>query len=568
VPPPVDMQLSTLVTVYQAFRERRKPMVLATLVETAGPAYRKPGARMLIDEDGHCHGLIGIGIEEEIMARARQVFLHRGLLDWTYDSRSGTDWDAGQDRNCMLRILFQYIAPADESSSMAVIEKALTHGTETVLATVTESDIDDLHPGDVAWLADGECLTPFPQRFLREMRDSSQDILRSGKSALESFLTQNGTFNALFELMRPPIHLLIAGGGVDVMVLIKLAKFTGWRVTVMDVSEDAINKQEFQVADCRLHGAPEELLKQMETRHIDAAVLMTHKFEHDLRYLRELANTSIPYIGLLGPIAKRDKLLESLASDDITLPERIYGPVGLDIGAELPEEVAISILAEIKAIISRRPAGFLSRQQALPGIPTATADRLYALVLAAGGSRRFGGLKQLVELQGKTLLRRAVESALAAVNDRVLVILGTKANKLAREIRDYEVQVIENLNWENGIASSIREGISALPESCNGVLILFCDQPFVAATHLQELIDAWNRDQSKIICGRYGKTLGVPAIFPREYFAAMMKLTGDNGAKSIMLGHREHTISIELPEAAYDIDTQSDLIEAINRLAE
>lgn len=562
------MNLSALVAVYQSFRAKNKSLALATLVQTAGPAYRKPGARMLIDEDGHCHGLLGIGIEAEITARARQVLLHRSVLDWTYDSRSGTNWDAGQDRNCMLRILFEYIAPADESSSMAIIEKALMYGTATVLATVTESDIDEIQPGDLAWIAGGECRGPFPERCLREIRDSSEDILRSGKSSLESFLTQSGSFSVLFELMRPPIHLLIAGGGVDAMALLKLAKFTGWRVTMIDASEDTVDKQEFQIADSRLQGAPEELLKQVETRSIDAAVLMTHKYEYDLRYLRELANTPIPYIGLLGPAAKRDKLLESLTPDDITLHERIYGPVGLDIGAELPEEVAISIIAEIKAIISRRPGGFLSRQQVLPGVATATAGRLYALVLAAGGSRRFGGLKQLVELQGKSLLRRAVESAMAAVNDRVFVILGTKANKLAREIRDYDVQVIENLNWENGIASSIREGISTLPESCNGILILFCDQPFVTTTQLQELIGAWNRDQSKIISSRYGKTLGVPAIFPREYFAAMMQLKGDNGAKSIMLEHREHTVSIELPEAAFDIDTQSDLIEAINRLSE
>jgi xanthine/CO dehydrogenase XdhC/CoxF family maturation factor/CTP:molybdopterin cytidylyltransferase MocA len=563
----MDIDLPALVTVYQSYRTQSKPLVLATLVETAGPAYRKPGARMLIDEDGNSHGLLGIGIEAEISARARQVFTDHEGFDWIYDSRSGMDWEAGQDRNCLLHILFEYITPADQHSSMAVIEKALSLGTGSVLATITESDIEELRPGAIAWIADGECRIPFPEQYLHEIRGSSRDVLGTGKPSLESFLTDSGSFNVLFEVIRPPFHLLIAGSGVDTVALLKLAKFSGWRVTMVDSRDDYINNQQYQAADRRLAGAPEQLRKQLDCRDIDAVVLMTHKFDYDLGYLKELAGTAIPYIGLLGPAAKRDKLLELLALEDSTLRERIYGPVGLDIGAELPQEVAISIIAEIKASASRRPAGFLSRQTAQQAVVQGTAECLYALVLAAGGSRRFGGLKQLVELQGRSLLRRAVESAMVVVDNRVLVILGVKAKTLERELRDYDVQIVENLNWENGIASSIRAGISALPEHCTGVLISFCDQPFVSSAHLQELIDAWNRDQTKIVSSSYHQTIGVPAIIPREYFAAMMKLTGDNGAKSIMQAHREHMLSIALPEAALDIDTQSDLVDAINRLS-
>ena len=561
------MHLSALMQVYRSYQEDNKPLVLATLVETEGHAYRKPGARMLIDEDGNCHGLLAIGIESDITARARQVFLDRGVLDWSYESRSGTDWDAGQDRNCMLHILFEYIAPGDQTSTMAVIGQALAYGTGTVLATITESDIEALQPGKVAWIAGGECRTPFPQQYLQEIHASSLEILSSGTTALESFLTESGSFIALFELIKPPLHLLIAGDSADAIALLSLAKFTGWRVTMMSFSPDPINKQLLQSADRHFHGTPEDLMQQVDSGDIDAAVLMTHRYDLDLRCLRELAETAIPYIGLLGPAAKRDKLLESLASSDITLSARIYGPVGLDIGAELPEEVAISIIAEIQATASRHPAGFRSRQQAPPAVTQPDASHLYALVLAAGGSRRFGGLKQVVELQGKSLLRRAVECAITAVDNRVLVILGIKAKKLEREIRDYDVQIIENLNWENGIASSIRAGISALPAHCNGVLILFCDQPFITPAHLRELIGAWYQDQTKVIACRYSKTFGVPAIIPRKYFTAMMKLTGDKGAKSIILENREHVASVELPEAAFDIDTQSDLIEAINKLS-
>ena len=162
------------------------------------------------------------------------------------------------------------------------------------------------------------------------------------------------------------------------IALLHLAKFTGWRVTVMSVTADPINNQLLQSADHHMYGAPEDLMTQVDIGDIDAAVLMTHKYDLDLRVLRDLAETAIPYIGLLGPAAKRDKLLESLASSDITLPDRIYGPVGLDIGAELPEEVAISIIAEIQATVSRRPAGFRSRRQAIPAAARPDADQLFS----------------------------------------------------------------------------------------------------------------------------------------------------------------------------------------------
>ena len=563
----MDINLPGLVTIYRSFRNDNKPLVLATLVETEGPTYRKPGARMLLDGEGNCYGLLGIGLEEAITERALQVFRDHKIITWVYDSRSGKDWVAGQDNNCMLRILFEYVSPHDDSSTMALLEKALEQGSRTVLATITESDLEELCVGDRAWIADGECRSPFPKQHIQEIRDTSLEVAASGRSSLESFITESGSFNAFFEVIRPAFHLLIAGAGADAVPLLKLAKFSGWRVTLTDFREEYTGQAQFQEADQVICGKPEELLQQVNVSDFDAAILMTHKFDYDLRYFRVLAGTKIPYIGMLGPAAKRDKLLEAAGVTNTNLKNRVYGPIGIDIGAELPEEVALSIIAEIKAVSSGRAGGFLSRSPVQGRPHHTTPDRLYILVMAAGGSRRFGGLKQLVELQGKSLLRRTVETAIKVVDKRVIVILGVKAKKLERELRDYDVRIVENLNWENGIASSIRTGIGVLPQDCGGALIMFCDQPFVTATQLQELIDTWNRDQTKIVCSSYGGSLGVPVIFPRRYFAEMIKLSGDSGAKSLLQKHMTQTIPVDLPEAVFDIDTQSDLIEAIKRIS-
>ena len=563
----MDINLPGLVTIYRSFRNDNKPLVLATIVETEGPVYRKPGARMLIDGEGSCYGLLGVGLEESITEQALQVFRDRKFTTWVYDSRSGKDWEAGQDNNCMLRILFEYVSPHDDTSTMALLEKALEHGARTVLATITESDLEEPCVGDTVWIADGECRNPFPEQHIQEILDTSLEVATSGRSSLESFITETGSFNAFFEVIRPRFHLLIAGAGADAAPLLNLAKFSGWLVTMADPRKEYLDQTQFQQADRRLCVAPEELLQQVNGPDIDAAILMTHKFDYDLRYFTVLAGTPIPYIGLLGPAAKREKLLEAAKVTDVNLKDRVYGPVGLDIGAELPEEVAFSIIGEIMAVSSARSAGFLSRSREQSVPHQAIPDRLYALVMAAGGSRRFGGLKQLVELQGKSLLRRTVEMAMNVVDSRVFVVLGMKAKKLEREIKDYGIQIVENLNWENGIASSIRTGIDALPQDCDGALILFCDQPFVTAAHIKGLINTWSRDQERIISSRYGDSFGVPVIFPRKYFTEMMKLTGDNGAKSMLQKYIAHTVSIDLPEAALDIDTQEDLIEAIKKVS-
>ena len=523
---------------------------------------------MLIDSDDKCYGFFGIGYDTPLAAQARQVFLDKKALVSIFDSRSGNDWETGQDNNAMLRILFEYISPDEEFSTMALIERALETGTRTVLATVVESDIEDLVPGDRLSIVKGECRNPFPEQYLQDISGIADNILSAGRPSLESFITESGSINIFFDIVKPPLHLLIIGTGADSLPLVKLAKFTGWRVTQTDYRDDYERREQNPEPDHRVCCTPEDLWLKIDPDNTDAAIIMTHKYDFDLRYLLQLSATGIPYIGLLGPAAKRDSLMESAGAQINNLQDRVYGPVGLDIGAELPEEVALSIITEIKAVSAGRKAGFLSREPAATAASEAVQGQLYALVLAAGGSRRFDGLKQLVELQGKSLLRRAVDSVREIVAERVVVILGVKAKKLERELQGYTVQIIHNPNWENGIASSIRTGISVLPETCNGVIIIFCDQPFVTSAHLNKLIDNWNHDRTRIVSSSYASTLGVPAIFPKKFFPKLLKLTGDNGAKSILTENRDEVIPVDLPEAEMDIDTQTDLIEAIKRISE
>ena len=192
-------------------------------------------------------------------------------------------------------------------------------------------------------------------------------------------------------------------------------------------------------------------------------------------------------------------------------------------------------------------------------------DELHAIVLAAGGSTRFGGIKQLLELDGKSMLKRAVETATSVMDERVVLVLGLRANKLQREISQYNIDIVLNENWEKGMASSLKTGIETLPKNCRGVLIIFCDQPLITEQHLKKLIDLWLQDQSKIVAGSYAGTLGVPVLFPSSYFQNILELSGDKGAKSILHENEDKVLFLALPEAEIDIDTQEDVIEILKK---
>ena len=146
----------------------------------------------------------------------------------------------------------------------------------------------------------------------------------------------------------------------------------------------------------------------------------------------------------------------------------------------------------------------------------------------------------------------------------MVVVHGPKATRCQRELAEMPVQHVVNESWENGVASSLRAGVRALPEHCRGVLILLCDQPLIEPAHLGRLLDAWVKDPSRIIAAHYGGIHGVPAIFPRRCFDELLNLTGDSGARPLLDAHGDELYTVPLEEAGLDIDTKADF-EALLR---
>lgn len=184
------------------------------------------------------------------------------------------------------------------------------------------------------------------------------------------------------------------------------------------------------------------------------------------------------------------------------------------------------------------------------------------VVLAAGGSTRFGGPKQKLEFGGKSLLRHAVETASASSCDPVYVVLGSNTLEFSLELSGLRVVVVINPDWETGMASSIRAGLEAAlsAETDPGaVLLMAVDQPLVTSSILDSLLEAYRRAGPGVVACSYEDTVGIPALFDRALFGSLESLEGDRGAKSIIELNRDGAVLVDCPEAAFDIDTAEDL---------
>jgi molybdenum cofactor cytidylyltransferase len=184
-----------------------------------------------------------------------------------------------------------------------------------------------------------------------------------------------------------------------------------------------------------------------------------------------------------------------------------------------------------------------------------------AIVLAAGGSVRFGPPKQLLEFCGQSLLRRVFDAAITAGCSPIVVVIGGEGERITAELRETSALVIENDDWRNGIGTSIRAGVQkviAVQSDLDAVVLLVCDQPFVDAKAITRLIARRDETKKPIVASRYSQTLGVPALFERTYFNELLALDDKVGAKNVILSHIENVAEYPFPDGAIDIDTSGD----------
>jgi len=189
------------------------------------------------------------------------------------------------------------------------------------------------------------------------------------------------------------------------------------------------------------------------------------------------------------------------------------------------------------------------------------------IILAAGKASRMGQLKQLLTYQGSSLISHAAKIGLNSICESVVVVLGAYAEQIKPEIDKLPIQIIENPDWEKGMSSSIRAGISAINQNnqnLDALIIALADQPLISETIFNQLIDKYQNTKNKIIAAAYDDIVGVPALFNQTLFLELMDIEGDRGARALICKYQDEVLTIPVAEAAIDIDTQDDYEKLLN----
>lgn len=183
------------------------------------------------------------------------------------------------------------------------------------------------------------------------------------------------------------------------------------------------------------------------------------------------------------------------------------------------------------------------------------------IILAAGEASRMGHAKQLLKVQGTTLLARAVGEARQVSGVAPIVVIGARAEAMRHELEKVEVVVVENPDWATGMGSSVASGVARLQvayPAAQACLVMLVDQPFVDHTVLQRLIDTWTRSHAPLVAAAYNDTVGVPALFAARLFPELLQLRGKGGAKAVLRAQADALRAVPCPEAALDLDTPED----------
>ena len=355
-------EITRILEVYDQVDFAERKAALATVVWVEGSSYRRPGARMLITDDGRWEGAISGGcLEGDALRKARQVMRDGSPIVVTYDTMDdgANSFGVGLGCNGIIDILIEPIDPTNTRNPVTVLREFVQQRDVWALATVLRANTAaNLTPG-TRFVLTGTGGSHIPDWLHDDMRD----VFATGKPLMKPFTTASGTAEVFIERIDPGIELIIFGAGYDVVPVAKLARELGWQVTVTDDCVAHLSPKRFPVATCVLFADRTAVIDQITITNRTAAVLMSHNFNYDRAVLQDLLTTNVPYIGILGPRKRFDKMRDEFGKaghflDDATF-DRVHAPIGLDLGAETPDEIALSIIAEVKTFFAKHSGGFL-----------------------------------------------------------------------------------------------------------------------------------------------------------------------------------------------------------------
>jgi xanthine dehydrogenase accessory factor len=369
-------EVDELVQAFDAATMRGERCALATVVSVDGSSYRRPGARMLVSETGASTGTISAGcLEGDVIEHCRGVIEAAEPKLLEYDTASTGEemaWGLGLGCGGIVRLLVEPLAsPSPYIEALRRSREMPPDARPMIVATVYRCAPSELAPGPAS-VAVGSRLIINEDGHVTHDKVSGRiaAVLEAGMSSLSpEGLTSSAcievdgvTATVFMEALLPPVRLIVFGAGPDALPVLELARDLGWSTEVVDPQARPTTRVRFAIAHRVTLSPPEDVGRHVSITPRTLTLLMSHNYSHDSAMLRFLLGSPACYIGVMGPRQRTDRMLRELGASEECSP-RLHAPVGLDIGASGPREIALSIVAEMRAVLDGRGGGMLREHQ-------------------------------------------------------------------------------------------------------------------------------------------------------------------------------------------------------------
>lgn len=361
-------ELQDIVNAFEEAVKTGRQTALATVVLVEGSSYRRAGARMLVTEDGQLTGAISGGcLEGDALRKARLVMSQTRPMLVTYDTTDDDDAKFGVGLGCngIIHILIEPVDPNKECTPISLLKKFLSKREPVVLVTMFSlRDRQATQPGTCLLMhADKQTEGSIPDNDITTaLLADAAEVLENGNSVTKTYVYGNG-YTCFIELLRPAVSLVVFGAGNDAIPLVQFANVLGWKVILVDGRANYAVPARFPSVSKILITRPEQALAQLRFDDRTVVVLMTHNYNYDMAMLRQLLPLQLPYVASLGPKKRLQRMLDELREEGFVITAEelkgVYGPAGIDIGSENADEIALSIIAEIQAVLNKRSVSSL-----------------------------------------------------------------------------------------------------------------------------------------------------------------------------------------------------------------
>jgi xanthine/CO dehydrogenase XdhC/CoxF family maturation factor/CTP:molybdopterin cytidylyltransferase MocA len=525
--------------------EKDVPLAIATILETKGSTPQVQGASAIFSPEGLIAGTLGGGImEEEAREKARKAINEN--VSMLYES----DLDAGISEDdtpiCGGRVMIIIDAfPRKHFKVFRDISQSYSERRPGALLTTFKKSNNGKTEISRYWIDNNNPDDLSNEPVLSEYKEELQKCLKE-----KIFYYRESVVSVFIEPVFPSPQLIIVGAGHVGQAVTHIASLLGFEITVIDDRPEFCNKDKCPDADHLVVGDMPEAIHEISKSVDTYIVIVTRGHKYDAEVLRQCIGSDAAYIGMMGSRRKvrlmRKQFLDEGWATSSTF-DRVDAPIGIEIGSQTVQEIALSICAQMVSIRNQK-----SGKKHKPVIS--------AIILAAGESSRMGKAKMLLPWLDRTIIETVIQNIIQSEIKNIIVVLGAEKDKIQYQISNYPVIITENPNYLNGMLSSVQCGLRALPGDTDAVMILLGDQPMISSPVIDQLADTYRHSDKGILIAVHKGKRGHPILFKIKYKKEIEELNVENSLHDFTMKFASDILEVETEtsDILRDIDTYED----------